>query len=81
MLFNSFERKKKCSNFMCSFCFEKQQRKRINLKKKIHFFRATPDEEVDTVAKKNDFKSIFTRVHTGGPNTELCHGPNENLLL
>lgn len=54
-------------------------------------FRSPPEEECDGVAKgvispkgvgrKTKFQSVLDRVRAGGANSELYHGPNDEILL
>lgn len=42
--------------------------------------RGSTDDEPDTT-NKTEFKSVIGRLTTKGPNSELCKGPNDELLL
>lgn len=56
-------------------------------------FRSSPEEECDGVPnvkgiispkgvnRKSEFISVLDRVRSGGPNSELYRGPNDDILL
>ncbi|XP_037040382.1 uncharacterized protein LOC119077316 isoform X2 [Bradysia coprophila] len=67
--------------------------KRSRSKARSDHLKSSPDEECDgtphakdvisptAVNRNTEFKSVLDRVRSGGPNTELYRGPNDDILL